>query len=77
MGSLADLTINRFKDVPAINKQIPSILYYLYMEDIVTEEFWIKFAVKGNFPSFNSLIFTRELENKFLQAANDFTNWIE
>lgn len=47
------------------------------MDDVITEEFWIKFAIKGNFPSFNSLIFTRELENKFLQAASDFTNWIE
>jgi len=71
------LTINRFKDVQAIQKQIPSILYYFYLEDVISEEFWIKFAIKGNIPSFNSLIFTRELENKFLQTASDFTHWIE
>lgn len=77
VGSLADLTINRFKDNNNVLKQIPSILYYLYTDDLLTEEFYIKFAVKGNIPSFNSLIFTRELENKFLQAAGEFTNWIE
>ncbi len=71
------MTINRFKDVAVIQKQIPSILYVLYVDDVITEEFYIKFAIKGNIPSYNSLIFTRELENKFLTAAQDFTNWIE
>jgi len=77
IGSLADITICRFKDSQVIYQQIPSILYVLYENDIITEDFYIKFAIKGNIPSFGSLIFSRDLENKFINASYDFTNWIE
>lgn len=77
IGSFADITINRFKDSQIVYKQIPSILYVLYDNDIISEDFYIKFAIKGNITSYGSLIFTRELENKFISASYDFTNWIE
>jgi translation initiation factor 2 beta subunit (eIF-2beta)/eIF-5 len=74
IAALADFTTNRYKD---LDKYISSILYLLYVDDIVTEELWIRFAIKTNLPAFESRIFTRDLENKFLDAAADFTNWIE
>lgn len=77
IGSIADITLCRFKDSQTIYKQIPSILYVLYDFEILNEEFYIKFAIKGNLPSFSSLIFSRDLENKFINASYDFTNWIE
>jgi hypothetical protein len=73
-AALADFTVNRYKDLV---KYVPSILYLLYVDDIVTEEFWIKYAIKANMPHYDSKIFTQEVETKFLDAANEFTNWIE
>jgi hypothetical protein len=74
IGAIADLTTNRYKD---LGKYIPSILYYFYIDDIITEEFYIKYAIKGNLPLYNSKIYTRELEAKFLEHSKDFTYWME
>jgi hypothetical protein len=72
--SLADFTINKFKD---LHRYIPSILYTFYVEDIITEEFWFKYAIKQNIQSYENRFYSRETENKFIEAAQDFTHWIE
>lgn len=71
---LADFTSNRFKD---LSKYVSSILYYFYVEDIITEEFWIKYAVKNVIASSSSPFLTSEIEKKFLDNAKEFTHWIE
>jgi hypothetical protein len=75
MTSLADFTISKFKG--ELNMYIPSILYYLYAEDIITEEFYIKWAIKLSLPNYLNRFHSDETERKFLEAADDFTNWIE
>jgi translation initiation factor 5 len=70
---LADLLCNRFKD---LGKFVSSILYYLYDTDIITEDFWIKYAVKNSF-NFISPLFSRENEQKFFDNAREFSHWIE
>jgi hypothetical protein len=73
--ALADFMINKFKG--ELNKYLPSILYLLYAEDIVTEEFYTKWAIKVSLPSYTNTFQTDDLESKFLDAAGDFTHWIE
>jgi hypothetical protein len=75
MISLADFIFNKFKG--ELSKYIPSILYLLYDDDIVTEEFWTKYAIKMSLPSYFSRFQNDEVEGKFLEAAGDFTHWIE
>jgi translation initiation factor 2 beta subunit (eIF-2beta)/eIF-5 len=77
LGGVADLVFNRFRDVKDLPKYIPSILYYFYLEDIVTEDYYIKYAIKNSLQPINSILFTKENEAKFLDSAAEFTNWIE
>ena len=77
LGGLADLIFNRFRDVRDLSKYISSILYYLYVDDIIVEDYWIKYAIKITLPPVNSILFTKENEAKFLDSAAEFTNWIE
>ena len=77
LGGIADLTFNRFRDVKDLPKCIPSILYYLYTDDIITEDFWIKYAIKNTLSPINSILFTKENEAKLLDSSAEFTNWIE
>jgi translation initiation factor 5 len=74
VAALADLTSNRFKD---INRFVSSILYYFYLSDVITEEFWQKYAIKNSLPSSNSPFLIREIEVKFLENSREFTHWIE
>lgn len=74
VAALADLTTNRFKD---LGKCVSSILYYFYVADIISEEFWLKYAIKNSIPSSNSPFFTREIELNFLDHAKEFSHWIE
>ena len=73
VAALADLTINRFKD---LGKYVSSILYYFYDADVINEDFWEKYAIKSTL-SFKSPFLNREIETKFLDNARDFTHWIE
>ena len=57
-------------------KYLSSLLYYLYNDDIITEEFWMNFAIKKSI-KYNSLLYNPEVEKKFLTAAAEFTKWIE
>jgi translation initiation factor 2 beta subunit (eIF-2beta)/eIF-5 len=71
--ALADLCCNRFKE---LGKYVSSILYYFYEADILTEDFWIKFAIKSTL-NYNSPFFTREIELKFFENAREFSDWLE
>ena len=77
LGGLADLIFNRFRDVKDLSKYISSILYYLYLDDVIVEDYWIKYAIKNTLPPINSILFTKENEAKFLDSAAEFTNWME
>jgi translation initiation factor 2 beta subunit (eIF-2beta)/eIF-5 len=77
LGGIADLTFNRFRDVKDLSRYIPSILYYLYVDDLITEDYWVKYAIKNTLPPINSILFTKENEARFFDAAAEFTNWIE
>lgn len=77
LGGIADLTFNRFRDVKDLPKYIPSIMYHLYVDDVITEDYWIKYAIKNTLPPINSILFTKENEARFLDGAAEFTNWIE
>ena len=71
---LCDFLFNRQKGVNA--KYLPSVLYYLYQEDIIKEDFWVSYAVKKGL-KYNTILYNPETEKKFLNAANEFTKWIE
>jgi translation initiation factor 2 beta subunit (eIF-2beta)/eIF-5 len=73
VAALSDLTINRFKD---LGKFVASILYYFYEMDIITEDFWVKYAIKSSL-NFKSILLNREIEAKFIDSAKDFSHWIE
>lgn len=58
------------------SKYLSSILYYLYMDDIVTEDFWSDFAITKKL-NLNSIFYIPDVESKFMHAVEDFTKWIE
>jgi hypothetical protein len=73
--ALADFMINRHNG--RLNKYLPSVLYLLYVEDIVTEEFYTNWAITKVLPNYVNSFRSVNLESKFLDAAGDFTQWIE
>lgn len=73
LTGLADLLCNRFKD---LGRYVSSVLYHFYDADIVTEDFWIKYAIKSCF-NFTSPLFSRDNELKFFENAREFSHWIE
>ena len=58
------------------SKYVSSLLYHLYDADILTEEYWINFAIKKTL-KYNSLLYNPDNEKKFLSAAGEFSKWIE
>ena len=72
---LEDLMFNRQKGEN--EKYLSSVLYYFYDKDILSEEFW-KMLVSGEIKSdFRPMLFSEELESKFLKAAAEFSDFIE
>ena len=58
------------------SKYVSSLLYHLYDADIITEDYWINFAIKKTL-KYNSMLYNPDNEKKFLTAANEFSKWIE
>lgn len=58
------------------SKYLSSVLYYLYKDDIITEEYWNNYAIRKNI-RYNSLLYNPDTEKKFLNAVSEFTKWIE
>jgi len=77
IAAIIDLTIKRYaKDYyNVITKHIPSILYVLYDEDIINEEWYFKF-IKGDI-KVNSIFYERESFDQFAKFAEEFTKWLE
>ena len=73
-STLADFLIFKFSDLV---RYIPSILYLLYEDEVITEEFWFKYAIKQNLQHYENMFLDRDTEVKFIEAAYDFTHWIE
>lgn len=59
------------------SKYLPSVLYYLYKGDIISEEYWKNYAINHKYQNYNSILINKENENTFLTGAADFTQWIE
>jgi len=58
-------------------KYVPSVLYYLYDNDILKEDFWLKY-LNGNIQEkYKSIFSIEEGEKKMKEAAKEFSNWIE
>ena len=71
------MTIKRFaKDhYNVITKHIPSLLYVMYEEDVINEDWYFKF-VKGNIKSSN-IFYERDSFELFITFAEVFTRWLE
>lgn len=74
---LTDLLFKRLKKEGDYSKYVSSILYYLYDADIITEDFWTNYAIRMKLPTFKTVLYSKEYEEKLLTAASEFTNWIE
>lgn len=77
MIALIDLTIKRYakEHFNVITKHIPSIIYVLYDEDIINEDWYFRF-LKGNI-KVNNMFFERESFEQFANFAEEFTKWLE
>lgn len=75
--TIIDLTIKRFAKeyYNVITKHIPSILYVLYDEDIITEDWYFRF-LKGNIKA-NNIFYERESFDQFANFAEEFSRWLE
>ena len=75
--AIVDLMINRFaKDhFNTITKHIPSLLWILYDEEILTEDWYFRF-LKGNI-KVNNIYYNRESFEQFANFAEEFTRWLE
>jgi len=76
--AIIDLTIKRYaKDFgQALAKHTPSILYVLYEEDIISEDWYQKFY-KGIFKNVKNIFFDKDSYEKFIKNAEEFTKWLE
>ena len=72
---LQDLIFSRQKGEN--QKYVSSVLYYLYDNDIITEDFWLKYIGGSIQEKYNSIFNMEEAEKKLKEAAKDFTDWIE
>ncbi len=60
----------------ALERKIPSLLYLLYNEQIISEEFFIKMFRKKAFLYKNSFK-DATIETAFSDKAEEFTKWLE
>jgi translation initiation factor 5 len=57
-------------------KYLPSIMYYFYDREILSEEFWKNVLDKKEQTKYNSELYNSENEKKFINACEEFNNWI-
>jgi len=72
LGGIADLTLNRFRGIKDLPKSIPSILYYSYIDDVITEDFWIKYAIKNTLPPIYSILSPKRIKRNSLIVVLSF-----
>jgi len=74
--ALSNMTMDRYSKNEILHGKIPSILYMLYLEQVFSEAFYIKYCVKRNVINYESKTYSREVEDKFLNQASEFSHWI-
>ena len=73
--ALQDFIFSRQKGVN--QKYMPSLLYYLYDREILTEEFWKDYLSGKIQEKYKSVLISEEGVKKMKEAAKEFSNWIE
>jgi len=75
--ALIDLLYNKCKG-DNLNKYVSSIVYLAYEIDLITEEFFTKYALSNMryMPQKQSLFANQEIEEKFFNDLADFKNWL-
>ena len=58
-------------------KYLPSMMYYFYDKEILSEEFWRNVLDKKEQVKYNSELYNSENEKKFITACEEFNNWIK
>lgn len=76
MVALINLLFERYSNDAELHVKIPSILYMFYIEQIVSEEFLVKYLIKRDV-KYQSFLYSEKLEGLFLKAARQFTHWLE
>jgi hypothetical protein len=76
MISLANVILLRFKEYK-IEKFIPFILFKLYKGNILTKEFYFKWAIESSLPKYSNRFYSLEIEKEFIKSAGLFIYWLE
>jgi len=74
---LIDLLYNKCKN-DNLGKYVSSIVYLAYEQDIITEEFFTKYALSNMryMPLKLSQLGNQDNEEKFLNDCSEFKNWL-
>lgn len=60
-----------------LNVFIPSILWVLYDQDLVTEEFFLAFCDRGYKEAFNNLYYDQKLKEELVTSGKEFFDWLK
>lgn len=79
MIAVIEVLYGKLKDnMNVLSKYVSSIVYLAYDQDIITEDFYNKYALSNTkfVPNKKSFYYSEQKEEKFFNDCEEFSNWI-